>query len=676
MKNILLIFCCFYSLLLFAQPEKNNWYFGDRAAISFETGRAEIKYDNPQNIYGPSASISHPVTGKLLMYTNGMDIWNGSHQLIGKLSGVNGPIGDVLIVPDPLKELRYFIILTEGNVLKYVLINLNQPGGGGMLFLSPITILENQLTEFGVVYHPYRKAFWVISHSVGSNDFNASLVYDSALVEKPVISGIGLVPQTYGEMAVNNAGTKLAVTHYVGNDFNVEVLDFDQVCGICSNAQTVPKEEVWDYAYGAAFSPDDSKLFITFSYGLSQLIQYYGTDFQSNQNIASAPDNFNILRLGNDGKMYIATHDGGIPGPRIDAILEPNVLAACKYYKTYLTTDDGTGRNANFELPTFASGKGFVSPTADSIFTFTQTCLGQTTQFRFNPVHFIDSLVWHFGEGTDSSQSFDAVHQYQQAGKYLLTLTLFRCGKSFVLKDTVNISEPPIINFPVDTVACFGSKLILSAPQSDIYFWSTGETSQSIQVTKPGLVWLNAKNGLCANFDSISVSFYPDIFTALGDEYYICDDDKELVKLDAGKDFTQYKWIPTGDTTQWIIVGDVGQYFVVVKDYRGCDGSDGTKVERRCPVSVFYPNAFTPNNDGVNDVFLPIGSDVVAFHLTIYNSWGQLVFESRNLEKGWDGKVGGKPAPVGTYVYQSTYSGYRNKRLVEFDTKGNVTLLR
>jgi gliding motility-associated-like protein len=677
MKYFLLVCGCVYGLFTIAQPEKNNWYFGDRSAISFESGKAMVMFDNPQDNYGPTASISHPQTGKLFFYTNGKKIWNGKHQEIGLISGVSGSIGDVLIVPDPSKMLQYVIILTEGSGLKYVVIDLNQPGGG-MLFLSPITILDNQLSEFEVVYHPYRKAFWVISHTVGSSEFNASLVNELALVEHKVVSVTGSLPQTYGDMVANNAGNKLVVTHYTytENNNNIEVFNFDPICGSLSNRRLLPKEDSWDHPYGAAFSPDDSKLFITFSFGLSQLIQYYGTDFQNNQNIASSPDNFNILRLGNDGKIYIATHDGGIPGPRIDAILDPNILAACKYTKTYLTTDNGSGRNANFELPTFAKGKRFTSPTQDSIFTYSNTCLGQSTQFKFNPANIIDSLVWYFGEGSDSSQSLDATHQYQQAGEFVVSLILYRCGNTFVLKDTVTITEIPVIAFAPDTILCNGTTLRLSAPQSDKYLWSTGETTPSIQVTKPGLVWLYAKNGMCSNSDSITVSFYPDIFTALGDEYFICDDDKELVKLDAGQDFAQYKWTPTGDTTQWIIVGDVGKYFVVVKDYRGCDGSDGTKVQRRCPVSVFYPSAFTPNNDGVNDVFLPIGSDVVEFKLTIYNGWGQLIFESKSIEKGWDGKVDGKPAPVGTYVYQSTYSGYRNKRLVEFDTKGNVTLLR
>ncbi len=101
--------------------------------------------------------------------------------------------------------------------------------------------------------------------------------------------------------------------------------------------------------------------------------------------------------------------------------------------------------------------------------------------------------------------------------------------------------------------------------------------------------------------------------------------------MDAGEGLVNYKWISTGDTTQWINVAMVGEYLVVVKDFRGCNGNDGTKVKRRCPVKVYFPNAFTPNGDGLNDYYEPLGKDVTAFEMTIYNSWGQLVFKTSSI---------------------------------------------
>jgi gliding motility-associated-like protein len=662
-----------------AQPDRNNWYFGNRAAISFETGKAVAKFDNPQKIYGPSASISHPVTGKLLFYTDGINVWNSSHQVMTNGAKISsGNIARVLIVPDPVNDMRYYVFYssyTAGRVLGYVVVDMNENNGAGSVVKSPEIIKAYGYAAFVVVYHPYQKAFWLIMHSGARYE---SLFFDETGTMKGVIySYTGLIPKQFGDMVVSHKGDKLVVTHYQGNGEQAEVFDFDKVCGQVSNARLLDKLPNWDRPYGAAFSPDDSKLYITYSYQQSQLIQYYGDNFESNYFVADAPDNLDIIRDGPDGKVYIATHDGGIPGPRIDAILKPNEIAAfCGYTKTYLTTDNGTGRNPYFELPMFVNGQAFSSPEEDSIFSWWDVCLGDTTRFTFNKQYPYDSLVWKFGEGTDSSVTQNPGHRYLSSGTFIVSLTLYKCSTPYVLTDTIKIETAPEIGFPKDTTVCYGTPLVLHAPFAEHYTWSTGATAQSVTINSPGLIWLKIRNGSCTLADSVRMKYYSNIMTALGDLYTICDDDKELVKLDAGEGFTQYKWTPTGDTTQWVIVGDVGKYYVVVKDYRGCDGKDGTKVERRCPVSVFYPNAFTPNNDGLNDVYLPVGSEVTEFQIRIYNAWGQKIFESKKIEEGWDGKINGIPAPIGTYVYESVYSGYRNKHPVSFEVKGNITLVR
>ena len=66
---------------------------------------------------------------------------------------------------------------------------------------------------------------------------------------------------------------------------------------------------------------------------------------------------------------------------------------------------------------------------------------------------------------------------------------------------------------------------------------------------------------------------------------------------------------------------------------------------------IFVPNAFTPNGDGKNDVLLVYGNTIATMDLVIFDQWGELLFESTNQAKGWDGIFKGKPQPVGVYVY-------------------------
>lgn len=88
---------------------------------------------------------------------------------------------------------------------------------------------------------------------------------------------------------------------------------------------------------------------------------------------------------------------------------------------------------------------------------------------------------------------------------------------------------------------------------------------------------------------------------------------------------------------------------------------------------IFIPNAFTPNNSGLNDRFLPNSGGMKSYHLRIYNRWGEKMFETDNNEVGWDGLYLDKPAPEGVYVYIIDYSDYRNR---EYQAKGTLHLLR
>jgi gliding motility-associated-like protein len=89
------------------------------------------------------------------------------------------------------------------------------------------------------------------------------------------------------------------------------------------------------------------------------------------------------------------------------------------------------------------------------------------------------------------------------------------------------------------------------------------------------------------------------------------------------------------------------------------------------PLSIFIPNAFTPNGDGINDTFGVKGEGIKNFTMRIYNRWGEVVFESRSPKQQWDGTSHGKPAQSDVYVYQFTAVGEKS------ETKsGSVTLVR
>ncbi|HLO89618.1 MAG TPA: gliding motility-associated C-terminal domain-containing protein, partial [Lentimicrobium sp.] len=118
-------------------------------------------------------------------------------------------------------------------------------------------------------------------------------------------------------------------------------------------------------------------------------------------------------------------------------------------------------------------------------------------------------------------------------------------------------------------------------------------------------------------------------------------------RLEATPGYAGYEW-NTGDTIYYITVTKEGEYSVLIETEEGCEAMESVFMfDAFVPVNV--PNAFTPNGDGMNDTFGPIVNTelIRRYHLSIYNKWGQLLFETSDPGKGWDGEK----AMAGVYVW-------------------------
>jgi gliding motility-associated-like protein len=131
--------------------------------------------------------------------------------------------------------------------------------------------------------------------------------------------------------------------------------------------------------------------------------------------------------------------------------------------------------------------------------------------------------------------------------------------------------------------------------------------------------------------------------------------------LDAGTGLSSYRW-NTGDSTESIVINAEGMYKVEMESPVGCLGSDSVYVkltsEEIPDFDIYVPNAFSPNGDGVNDVFGMKwdGLSIVEFRFSIFDRWGGEVFSGEGISSGWDGKKAGKECPGGVYVYKIVYS--------------------
>jgi gliding motility-associated-like protein len=101
--------------------------------------------------------------------------------------------------------------------------------------------------------------------------------------------------------------------------------------------------------------------------------------------------------------------------------------------------------------------------------------------------------------------------------------------------------------------------------------------------------------------------------------------------------------------------------------------SVSNEVEVIPPMTLYIPNTFTPNGDGMNDTFGIAGEAVKDFKMEVFNRWGQLIFESRDKSKGWDGNYLGKPQPIETYVWQMEGEDLSGK---VYTKSGLISLIR
>ena len=129
------------------------------------------------------------------------------------------------------------------------------------------------------------------------------------------------------------------------------------------------------------------------------------------------------------------------------------------------------------------------------------------------------------------------------------------------------------------------------------------------------------------------------------------------------------------DSTQWIEVKSAGDYYVIVKDSRGCSGRGNTVIASDCNPLLFIPNAFSPNADGLNDVF-SIESSFIQIHgIQIFDRWGSIVYYSNGEQNPWDGTKKGDPLPTGVYLYVISYEDLLEKDDIKSQS-GTLHLIR
>lgn len=213
----------------------------------------------------------------------------------------------------------------------------------------------------------------------------------------------------------------------------------------------------------------------------------------------------------------------------------------------------------------------------------------------------------------------------------------------------INRSPSPFVDMGFDITLCSADTLFpFQQSESVDYLWDDGTTNPYQVVSASGNYGVTVTNEFgCTAYDEIWVTVIPVPEVYLGADTTMRAGD--MVFLDAGNPDALFLW-STGEITQTITGFANHTYWVqVVKD--GCMASDTIFIGEFPPCTLAVPTAFSPNSDGINDVLFVRGDNFIEFELLIFNRWGQLVFQTKDITRGWDGTFQGIGQAVDAYNY-------------------------
>jgi gliding motility-associated-like protein len=227
----------------------------------------------------------------------------------------------------------------------------------------------------------------------------------------------------------------------------------------------------------------------------------------------------------------------------------------------------------------------------------------------------------------------------------------------------------------LDTFTCNEDTIILNADigeQSAKYQWNTGEAGSSIKVTRPGSRIVQVSVSNCSLSDTFTVQ-QRILDLKIGSDTIACKGEK--ITLSSNIDNAVFLW-STGASNPSIEVYETGKYgLTITKD--GCTAGQEIEVQLvNCSNCVALPNAFTPNDDGINDYFKPIlNCPTKSYVLKILNRWGQEVFYSTTPNETWDGTAEGKTLEGNVFYFMLKVS-FEAQGEEEQIFKGDITLIR
>jgi gliding motility-associated-like protein len=308
---------------------------------------------------------------------------------------------------------------------------------------------------------------------------------------------------------------------------------------------------------------------------------------------------------------------------------------------------------------------------------------GLTLQPQTNAIQF----SWSPATGLSAANIKNPVASPSVTTEYILTARLGICTAYDTV--TVSIMPAPVPNAGLNGNICYGQSYTLSGSGGVSYSWmpssafSTSNTAQNPEVspsqtTQYSLSVVDA-NG-CSSLQPASVTVYvtPPIVVIATRDTVVAKGDQ--VQLNASSAATDYAWSPSIGLNDPFISDPVATvtnditYLVTATTSAGCKGEAYVKLTVFDGPEIYVPGAFTPNNDGKNDIFRPFPVGIKRLnYFRVFNRWGELIYSTSTFHQGWDGTIRGLKQSTGSYIWM-VEGVTKDDKIIR--KKGSVVLIR
>lgn len=363
-----------------------------------------------------------------------------------------------------------------------------------------------------------------------------------------------------------------------------------------------------------------------------------------------------------------------------------------------LCNGDSTWLAANVGAPEYqwsngdtGSGTWIDSPGTYTLVTPVQGCIYETSVAIQNvPLPVLDlgadqticegeSLLLNTGlptaDATAWSTGTDApTLEVSTAGTYSVTVTENGCSSTDAI--TVGVQALPVFDLGPDQILCPDEEAyfyIYPLPEGATFSWNLAHYEPALTTNAPGTYTALVNWNGCLWTDEVMVDRAANLFVDIVEPLSFCEGESVVVSAENPDNLFPigYSW-SNGETTPAIRIERQGIYEVTLAN--ACDTlSKSFEVTLDyCECPVYVPNAFTPDNDGANDLFKPVlGCEPDSYQLEIFNTWGDIIFATDDPETGWFGQVEDDPASTDYSGYFTRSNVYHWRITVEFPDEEN-----